>query len=121
MVQSMFPHARVQRIDLDTTARKGAHARLFEAVRRGDVESTSQRNRAVFLASSAIADDPAFGDPALFGYRLRGTTVSASAALSYALHERAAVNVGYLQERTRAAEGLEYVSRVVDASIAWRF
>lgn len=38
MVQSMFPHARVQRIDLDTTARKGAHARLFEAVRRGDVD-----------------------------------------------------------------------------------
>ena len=53
-------------------------------VRRGDVESTSQRSRAVFLASDAIADDPAFEDPLLFGYRLRGTTTSLGFTLSYA-------------------------------------
>lgn len=38
VVQQMFPSARVQRIDLDTTSRKGAHARLFEAVRKGEVD-----------------------------------------------------------------------------------
>lgn len=37
-VRQAFPEARVQRIDLDTTARKGAHARLFEAVRRGEID-----------------------------------------------------------------------------------
>jgi len=38
LVQELFPGARVQRIDMDTTARKGAHTRLFEAVRRGEVD-----------------------------------------------------------------------------------
>src|SRR5262249_44290479 len=33
------------------------------SIRRGDVESTSQRSLPVFLASSAIAADPAFNDP----------------------------------------------------------
>ncbi|REJ34544.1 MAG: primosomal protein N' [Bacillota bacterium] len=35
-VKEMFPEARVQRVDLDTTARKDAHARFYEAVRRGE-------------------------------------------------------------------------------------
>lgn len=38
VVRAMFPDARVQRVDLDTTARKGAHARLFDAVRRGEID-----------------------------------------------------------------------------------
>nr|MBO2471699.1 primosomal protein N' [Bacillota bacterium] len=38
VVREMFPRARVQRVDLDTTARKDAHARLYEAVRRGEVD-----------------------------------------------------------------------------------
>jgi hypothetical protein len=91
------------------------------AVRRGDVESTSQRSFAAFRASDAIAEDPAFGDPALFGYRLRGTTVSAAIGVSFALHDRASLNAGYLFERTRASEGLEYVSRIVNATFAYRF
>lgn len=37
-VRQLFPGARVQRIDLDTTSRKDEHARLFEKVRRGDVD-----------------------------------------------------------------------------------
>lgn len=38
VVREMFPKARVQRVDLDTTARKDAHVRLYEAVQRGDVD-----------------------------------------------------------------------------------
>ncbi len=38
LVKSMFPEARVQRVDLDTTARKDAHVRFYEAVRRGEVD-----------------------------------------------------------------------------------
>lgn len=37
-VRQLFPGARVQRIDLDTTSRKDEHARLFEKVRRGEVD-----------------------------------------------------------------------------------
>ncbi|HEY8497183.1 MAG TPA: primosomal protein N' [Limnochordales bacterium] len=38
LVRELFPHARVRRMDLDTTARKGSHTALFEAVRRGEVD-----------------------------------------------------------------------------------
>jgi hypothetical protein len=91
------------------------------SARRGDVESTSRRNRAVFVASTAIADDPAFRDPELFGYRLRGTTLSAAVSLSYAVHDRASLNVGYLHESTRAAEGIRYRSRSVEATVVYGF
>lgn len=91
------------------------------AWRRGDVESTSRRSRAVFLVSDAIADDPAFGDPLLFGYRFRGTTRSLGATLSYALSDRAAIHVAYLDERTRAAQDLRYGSRIASAAFGYRF
>lgn len=91
------------------------------AVRRGDVESTSQRSRAVFLASDAIADDPAFNDPLLFGYRLRGTTRSVGGTLSYAMSDRAVIDVAYVDERTRAAQNLYYRSRIANATFTYRF
>ena len=91
------------------------------AVRRGDVESTSQRSMQVFLASDAIADDPAFDDPLLIGYRLRGTTLSLSGALGYALGHQAAIHLAYVDERTHAARDLHYRSRTVNASFAYRF
>ena len=91
-------------------------------VRRGDVESTSQRSRAVFLASDAIADDPAFEDPLLFGYRLRGTTSSVELhAQLRAKCDRSAINIAYIEELTRAAQDLEYRSRMVNATFAYRF
>ena len=55
------------------------------------------------------------------GAALAAGSAAAGLALPAWAQARTKVNVGYLQERTRAAEGLEYVSRVVDASIAWRF
>jgi hypothetical protein len=89
-------------------------------VRRGDVESTSQRSTQVFLASDAIAPDPAFGDPALVAYRLRGTTWSGALTGSYALSDRASLNATYSQDFTRAAQGLEYTSHLVTLSFAYR-
>ncbi len=38
LVAALFPDARVARMDLDTTARKGSHGRLVEAMERGDVD-----------------------------------------------------------------------------------
>lgn len=90
-------------------------------VRRGDVESTSQRGKSVFLASDAIASDPAFEDPLLTGYRLRGTTRTAGFKLSYALSQHAAIDLGYTDERTHAARDLRYRGRIADAVFIHRF
>jgi len=90
-------------------------------VRRGDVESTAQRSRAIFEASDAIAEDPAFRDPSLFGYRLPGTTVSLGGTISYAIDDSSALTFSYLDERTRAAQGLDYRSSIANLSFAHRF
>ncbi len=89
-------------------------------VRRGDVVSASQRNRDVFLASSAIAEDPTFGDE-IYDYRLRGTTWSALASASWALNDRASLNLSCGGERTRAAGGLDYRGRTVRVSFAYGY
>jgi hypothetical protein len=90
------------------------------AYRRGDVVSTSHRNRAVFLASEAIGVSTAFG-PGFFDYRIRGTTHAANATLSYALGDRASLNLAYVYAVTRAVEGLQYESHQVAASWVYRY
>jgi hypothetical protein len=89
-------------------------------VRRGDVESTAHRGQAIFRASDAVALDTAFGNDELFAYRLRGTTRSAGATLSWALTPRCAVNAAYLGERTSAAGGIDYTSRIARISVSVR-
>lgn len=93
---------------------------LGYALRRGDVVATTHRNRAIFLASSAIAVSDAFG-PGFYDYRLRGTTQTATAALSYALGALSSLNVGYAFAFTRAAQGLEYRSHLVNAAWVYRY
>lgn len=88
--------------------------------RRGDVVATTPEGFAIFAASSAIAPDPAFG-PDRYGYRVRGTTRSASVAMSYALDDRSAVDLAYTFAWTRAPAGLDYRSSVVSASWVWRY
>jgi hypothetical protein len=88
--------------------------------RRGDVVATTPEGFAIFLASSAIAPDPAFG-PDRYGYRVRGTTKSASVAMSYAVDDRSAVNVEYTFAWTSAPAGLDYRSNLVSASWVWRY
>jgi hypothetical protein len=53
------------------------------AVRRGDVVATTRRDFEIFVVSDAIAADPTFGSD-FFAYRLRGTTITANATLSWA-------------------------------------
>jgi hypothetical protein len=87
-------------------------------VRRGDVESTAHRGQAIFRASDAVAADTAFGNDELFAYRLRATTWSAGATLSWALTPHCAVNAAYLGERTSAAGGIEYRSRIARITLS---
>ena len=89
-------------------------------VRRGDVVSTSQRDREIFLASRAIAEDPTFGDE-LYDYQLRGTTWTASAFASWALTDTMSLNLSYADQRTRAASGLDYRSRTARLSFSYGY
>ena len=96
---------------------------LFDAavrIRRGDVVATTPEGMAIYVASTAIAADPAFG-PDRYGYRVRGTTTSASIAMSYALDDRSAVSVAYAFASTRAAAGIDYRNNVLSASWVWRY
>jgi hypothetical protein len=90
-------------------------------VRRGDVESTSQQGLAIFLASSAIARDPVWGDPNLFAYRLRGTTWSGNLTASYALSVQSSLDLAYHYGFTRAAQGLDYATNAVFLTFEYRF
>jgi hypothetical protein len=91
------------------------------SIRRGDVESTSQRSLPVFLASSAIAQDPAFNEAELYAYRLRGTTSALGATLSWALSERSSLGVHYRYELTRSPYDLEYRSYNTGLALAYSF
>jgi hypothetical protein len=91
------------------------------AIRRGDVESTSQQGAAVFLASSAIAEDPAFHDSRLYAYRLRGTTTTLGATLSLALNEHSSLDLRYSYASTRSPQDLEYRSHNADLLFAYHF
>jgi len=90
-------------------------------VRRGDVESTSQQSLPIFLASSAIAADPVWGDPNLYAYRLRGTTWTGDLTASYAVSTRSSLEVVYRYGFTRAAEGLEYTTNAIFVTFDYRF
>jgi hypothetical protein len=90
------------------------------ALRRGDVVSTTHRNLTVFLASDAIAVSHAFG-PGFFDYRLRGTTQTGDAALSYALGDRSSLNFAYAYAFTSAAHGFEYQNHLAIASWVYRY
>jgi hypothetical protein len=90
-------------------------------VRRGDVESTSQQSLPIFLASSAITEDPVWGDPKLYAYRLRGTTWSGEFTTSYTLSPQSSLDLVYRYGFTRAAQGLEYTTNAIVLTFDYRF
>lgn len=90
------------------------------AVRRGDVESTTQRSFQIFRASSAITTDPVWGDPNLIAYRLRGTTWTGALTASYALSDQSSLDAAYRYDFTRASEGLEYTTNLVMLTFVYR-
>jgi len=90
------------------------------SVRRGDVESTTRQNLDIFLASDAIAADPTFGND-FYAYRLRGTTWTARANLSWALSDRSSVNFSYAAARTNAYDDLNYKNHLGTILLAFRY
>ncbi|HEY2862229.1 MAG TPA: hypothetical protein VGK37_01240 [Casimicrobiaceae bacterium] len=111
--QSVFARAAY---DITDRLQLGGHV----SVRRGDVESTTRQNLDIFLASDAIAADPTFGSD-FYAYRLRGTTQSARASLSWALSDRSSLNVSYAFAHTASYNDLVYRSRVGTIVLAYRY
>lgn len=89
-------------------------------VRRGDVVATTRPDFDIFVASDAIAPDPAFG-PDFFAYRLRGTTDTARISTSWAIDDHSSLNLVYSDERTDAAGGIYYRSHRANLTYAWRY
>jgi hypothetical protein len=78
------------------------------ALREGDVVSSTRRNFAIFGASNAIADDPAFG-PDFIAYRLSGArTRTLTGGLSWQLGPRSTLDATLTRDDTRVGGGLDY-------------
>jgi len=91
------------------------------ALRKGDVESTSQRDFDVFLASTAITPDTAFGDMRLVAYRIDGLTRSAELNASWAFDSRSSLNAAFAYARTNADRGVVYSDSTSSLIYAYRF
>lgn len=90
------------------------------AARRGDVVSSTRRNRQIFDQSAAVADDPAFG-PDFIAYKLTGAATSVyTVGLSWALGRRASLNAAMSTDRTSAGDGLDYDGNVYSVSLVYR-
>jgi hypothetical protein len=87
--------------------------------RHGDVVSTTlQPNATVYYASSALADDPAFG-PHAYAYKLTGTTYGYRVGLSFSPTAHSLLGCGFERFETHADGGNEYAKSIVD--ITWNY
>jgi len=89
-------------------------------IRDGDIVSTTLRNRPIFLASKAIAEDFVFG-PARYAYKMEAMTRGLSLGLSRIIGGRASFTVGYEHLESRAQGGLDYASNLVRATYLHQF
>jgi hypothetical protein len=88
--------------------------------RDGDVVSTSRPNAGIFHVSSAIAEDPVFGEGA-YAYRLRASTQLVSLRLSQAISGNASINLGLQRQFTYGDGGNPYYKNLVDLSYLHSF
>jgi len=88
--------------------------------RRGDVLSSSRPSLPVFLASSDIAPDAAFG-AGYFAYKLAGRTASARLGASYALSPHSSLNLDLTREVTVSEGPLGYRSTLGNATFVYSY
>jgi len=90
------------------------------AERHGDVVSSTRRNFAIFVASNAIAEDPALGAD-FIAYRLSGgRTRSLTGGLSWELARRATIDATLTKDDTQVSGGLDYAAVVFAVTFAYR-
>lgn len=90
------------------------------AVHKGDIVSTTLRNLPIFLASDAIAPDPAFG-PERFAYTLTAMTRDAQLSISRLIDTDASLTLGYQSIDSRAEGGIRYRANLLRAAYLRQF
>jgi hypothetical protein len=106
-------------INLEYSLLESTYLGLGLLARQGDVVSTTlQPNATAYDASSALADDPAFG-PNAYAYKLTGTTYGFRVGLSFSATARSLLGCGFERFETHADGGNEYSKSIVD--ITWNY
>jgi hypothetical protein len=88
--------------------------------RRGDVVSTSQPGPGIFSVSSAIAEDPVFGE-GMYAYRLRAATQLVSLRLSQAISGSSSINLGLQRQFSYGDGGNNYFKTLVDLNYTYSY
>ena len=84
--------------------------------RHGDVVSTTEPGPRTFIASRALAEDPAFG-PDFYAYRITGTSYGFRVGINYAPTSHSSLGCGFERLETHAYEGNSYTKSVPE--ITW--
>jgi hypothetical protein len=108
-------------IHLDYSLIESTYLSIGLLARHGDVVSTTlQPNPEVYYASSALADDPAFG-PNAYAYKLTGTTYGFRAGLNYSLTAHSLLGCGFERFETHADGGNDYAKSIVEITWDYRY
>ncbi|MGC1523004.1 MAG: hypothetical protein WA803_15800 [Steroidobacteraceae bacterium] len=105
-------------INLEYSLMQSTYLSVGLLARHGDVVSTSAPNGTVYSASSALAEDPAFG-PNAYAYKLTGTTYGFRLGLSFSPTAHSLLGCGFDRFETHAYEGNEYAKSIVE--ITWNY
>lgn len=105
-------------INLEYSLLESAYLSVGLLARHGDVVSTSTPNATAFYASTALAEDPAFG-PNAYAYKLTGTTYGFRLGLSFSPTKHSLFGCGFERFETHAYEGDEYAKSIVE--ITWNY
>jgi len=88
--------------------------------RHGDVVSSTRRNFEIFVASNAIADDPALGAD-FIAYRLSGgRTRSLTGGLSWEFSRHSTFDATLTKDDTRVGGGLDYSAVIFAVNFVYR-
>lgn len=89
-------------------------------IRNGDIVSTTLPNIPILLASSALAEDRAFG-PGRFAYTMYARTQSLSLGVSRIIGRQSSFTVGYDHHVSRADGGIDYKSNLIRTVYLYQF
>lgn len=105
-------------VNLEYSLNERTFLALRILARHGDVVSTASPGPKIFFASSALAEDPAFG-PESYAYRLTGTTYGFRAGISYSPTPHSLIGCGFERLDTHAYDDNDYIKSI--AEITWDY
>ena len=90
------------------------------SLRIGEVASTTQQNLPIFLASTAVSADPAFGK-GFFAYRIDAFVHTLTVGLSVAIGEHSSANVEYSHVIGDARGDITYHDNIIRVGFLYRY